>query len=633
MAERIIDQWAGLNHKTIMRGLGSAVEDLPSWVPRSEFRRLNAYRILAAYRLNASREFVEADSDDDRVDRREYGDADLFVRQVAAAVIGRGASLSVTGSNRPPEEPPEDASPEQVAEFQRVSAAFPQLVQRQAEISKWAEDEQWSLRINNAEEDAVGIGDTVYWLTFSARRNRVRLRVLDPGFYFPVYAADGDADDYPSKVHLAWEYEEEDGIDSFTRRGEPVRWLRRITYELVQTEPRTVAYSEDPVTETCLMTDARWRLNDLRGDARDLDIASAFITENDEGQPILELDLGIDFIPVVHLPNMGATGGSPWGTSLLISVAQVLDDIQIADTDSSAAMSVAGGPPIAVAGTSKSETVEHYGPRTTWFLPTGGGASVLDTSKGLESLQKHVDRLFKRASTNARVPEEVLGKTGAADVPSGLALALSFGPFEVMVEQARLVRRFKYGLLLKMVQRLHVARGAWQGKVYPAEVVFGSALPSDFNTLTEILGKLSGGKQLVSRATALGILSNAGLPIPDVPTEVDRVEGEDFESANMLYRATRSPALAADYLRRDLPVDVLMEQLSKYLQREVRIDEVEELFDQKRAAEDAQKVLDAQRASESMEKGRQGATVSDSAPQGGGNRSRQSGRSKERGSG
>lgn len=615
--ERVIDQWAGLNHKGIMHGSPGNVPEQPSWVPREEFRRLNAYRVLAAYRLNASKEFVQASSDDERLARREYGDADLFVRQVAAAVIGRGASLSVIGANRPPEEPPEDASPEQTAEFERVKAAFPQLVTRQADISKWAEDEQWALRINGAEEDAVALGDTVYWLTFSAKKKRARLRVLDPGFYFPVYPADGDADDYPSKVHLAWEYEQPGPATLFKRRAEPERWLRRITYELVPTEPRQVRYSDELVTETCLMTDARWRLNDLKGTAEDLDITTAVITENDEGLPIFELDLGIDFIPVVHLPNMGATGGSPWGTSLLTSIAQVLDDIQIADTDSSEAETIAGGPPIALAGTSKTETTEHYGPRTVWFLPSGGGASVLDTSKGLESLQAHVDRLFKRASTNARVPEEVLGKTGAADVPSGLALALSFGPFEVMVEQARLVRKFKYGLLLKMVQRLHIAQGVWEGAVYPAEVVFGSALPSDFGTLTDILTKLTGNKQLVSRSTALGILSNAGLPIPDVPTEVDRIEGEDYDSANMLYRATRSPALAAELLRLDLPEDVLMEQVGKLIGRDVKLDEVRELFDQKKAAEEAQKVLDAQRASESMGNAREGGTVSRNAPAGG----------------
>ena len=117
MAERVIDQWAGLNHKSIMTGTPGNAPAAPTWVPRTEWRRLNAYRVLAAYRLNAAREYAAADSDDDRMARREYGDADLLIRQTAAAMIGRGASLAVVGSERPPEEPPADASAEQFAEF------------------------------------------------------------------------------------------------------------------------------------------------------------------------------------------------------------------------------------------------------------------------------------------------------------------------------------------------------------------------------------------------------------------------------------------------------------------------------------------------------------------------------------
>lgn len=614
--DRVIDQWAGLNHKALMRDSATATVPGPAtWIPRDEFRRINAYRILSGYRLNAAKEFVEATDETERLFRREYGDADLFVRQTAAAIIGRGAALQVAGSNRPPEDPPEDAPQSVIDEFNRVKAAYGAIVQRQAEVDQWARDEQWSLRVNSGEEDATGLGDGIYWLTFSAKRNRVRLRTLDPGFYFPVYAPDGDADDYPTKIHLAWEYEERKP-DVFGS-GNVVRWLRRITYELVETEqPYSVPYSKDPVTQVCLLSDARWDMGNMTGTALDLDIGQAVFNVNDDGELMDELDLGIDFIPVVHVPNMG---GDPWGTSLLTGIAQVLDDMQIADTDAVDAASVAGGPPIVLMGASASGPVKHYGPKTLWEVPVGGGASVLDTSKGLASLHDQQDKLFARASTNARVPEEVLGKVSAADVPSGLALSLSFGPFEVMIEQARLVRGFKYELLLKMVQRLHIAYGVWKGDVFPAGVEFGSALPSDFGALTEILNKLTGNdKALMSRATAVSVLRNAGMPIPDVSVEVDRIRGEDYAGANLLYRATRSPAIAATYLGEDLPEDVLMEQLGKFLARDVRLDEVRALFDAHKAAEDAQKVLDAEAASKRMD----AAKVSATPPSGGGGNGR-----------
>jgi hypothetical protein len=606
VTERIIDQWAGLNHKPVMQGRSTTAPEPPSWIPRLDRRRLTAYIVLAAYRLNAAKEFVDIDTsaDADRADlqrlaRREYGDADLFIRQTAAAIVGRGATLTVIGAEAPPEEPPETAGELVKAEFQRVKATYPQLVERQQQLDEWAEAEQWPLRVNNAEETAQGIGDAVYWLTFSTRRKRVKLRTLDPGFYFPVYPAGGDTDDYPDKVHLCWEYEEDPTEGGFGNlHGEPVRWLRRITYELVPTfESYTPAYASEPAEKTCLMTDARWNLSVTSGTVHDLSIDRAIFNANEDGEEIRDLDLGIDFIPVVHLPNMD---GDPWGTSLLMAIAQIIDDLQIADTDASSAASIAGAPPIAVAGTTGSSDL-RYGHGMVWQLPNGGGASVLDTSKGLESLHTHQDRLFKRASTNARVPEEVLGRVGANEVPSGTALSLSFGPFEIMVEQARLVRKFKYQLLLKMVQRLHIAAGAWQGEVHPAEVRFGSALPADFSTLADLLLKLTGSKALLGRSTAVNMLRAAGMPIDNVNVEADGIKHEDFDGANMVYRATRSPALAAEYLGLELPEDVLMEQLSKVLKREVSLDEVRDLFDQKKEAENAQKVLDAEEASKRME--------------------------------
>lgn len=134
--DRIIDQWAGLNHKPIMQGTYTNVQGPPNWVHRDERRRLQAYMILAAYRLNSAREFVAVDTstdapdpDDQRLARREYGDADLFIRQTAAAIIGRGATLKVLGADKPPEEPPAEAGEQVRQEYERVKAAYPQLVE------------------------------------------------------------------------------------------------------------------------------------------------------------------------------------------------------------------------------------------------------------------------------------------------------------------------------------------------------------------------------------------------------------------------------------------------------------------------------------------------------------------------
>jgi hypothetical protein len=588
------DHWAGLNHKAVMRGEFTGDIPLPpTWVPPDDQRRLRAYSVLGAYLNNNSNVYVRA-AEDVKANRREYGDSELLVSQVSSSIVGRGARIAVEGAERPPEEPPEGASASEVSRFQRIKAQYPRIVERQEEMDAWAKKEEWPLRVAEEENLCLGLGDGVYWLTWSTEQRRVLARVMDPGFYFPVYGPRDDGKSFPKKVHLAWEYEDH------TDRQHPRKFVRRITYEMRRLEemglaPKRYAYQEageDASPWTCLMTDLTWDLSDVRTDIADLSLSAAMVEVNEDGLPIFELDLGIDFIPIVHVPN---TGTQPWGTSILTRIAQVIDDLQVADTDSADAASVAGGPPIAVAGATTSDTYTSYGPKTVWELPSGGGASVLDTSKGLESLQTHSDRLFDRAVTNAQVPREILGKVAANEVPSGLALALSFGPFEVLIERERQVRSFKYELLLKMVQRMHIVGGEWEAPVFPAGVTFGSALPSDIQALTGILMKLVNNRPILSRVTAARMLAEQGFPIPDIATEADRVQAEDFEGAALLYRGMRAPQMAAEYLGMELPEDVLMEALGRLLKRDISLDEVRDLFDEQKAREEELKIAEAEK--------------------------------------
>ena len=65
-----------------------------------------------------------------------------------------------------------------------------------------------------AESDAVSLGDSVYVLAPDAGKQRPRLRVYDPGFYFPdttTLVPGWVEDDYPPIVHIAWEETDADG--------------------------------------------------------------------------------------------------------------------------------------------------------------------------------------------------------------------------------------------------------------------------------------------------------------------------------------------------------------------------------------------------------------------------------------
>ena len=540
MPDRTLDNYAALSHKKAISEPSTARNGVNGpfpwdWVGAEHKRRLVAYTILEAYRRNVARWYVTASNEEVRDARREYGDSDLLMRQVASSVLGRGYRIRTEDGDE------NESGPEKA---------------RQDELEEWSEDEQMELKLLENEHNALSLGDSVLWFSYSSKKKRVRCHVIDPGSYFPVYKADSDGEDYPPKIHLAWEFEDWD--QSLQR---DIRFVRRITFELRDSEPYSVPYQDEPATQRCYMTDATWTIDQLDWAMRDrgpddFKRNGAIIRANEDGEPILDLDLGIDFIPVVHLANFG---GHPWGTSLFTNVAHVIDDIQMCDTDAANAADVAGAPPIVVVGADGTET-KNYGPGTVWTVGAGGSASVLDTSKGLDSLENHADKLYKRFTVNSRVPREILGITGAAEAPSGTALALSFNPFKRLMIELRLARKFKYKLMLKMVQRLMVVYGQWSGPVHKAWIEFGAALPEDLEGTVAMVRELANAdRPLLSRETGLGLIADAGLNVEDIAGEIEKVHQEDFDAARLIQMGTDSTELAAAHLGLKIP-DVTREE-------------------------------------------------------------------------
>lgn len=544
MPDRTLDNYAALSHKAAISEPSIARNGLNGpfpwdWVGAENKRRLVAYTILEAYRRNVARWYVTASSEEVRDIRREYGDPDLLMRQVASSVLGRGYRIRVEDGDDT------ESGPEKT---------------RQDELAEWSEDEQMELKLLENEHNALSLGDSVLWFSYSSRKKRVRVHVIDPGFYFPVYQADADGEDYPSRVHLAWEFED---WDRGSQRD--IRYVRRITFELRDVPAYSVPYQDEPASQRCYMTDATWTIDALDWEMRDrgpddFKPSKAVFRTNEDGQSIDDLDLGVDFIPVVHLANFG---GHPWGTSLFTNVAHVIDDIQMCDTDAAEAADVAGGPPIVVAGADGSEA-KTYGPKTVWTVPTGGQASVLDTSGGLDSLENHGDKLYKRFTVNSRVPREILGITGAAEAPSGTALALSFNPFKRLMIELRLARKFKYRLVLKMVQRLMVTYGQWEAPVHKAWIEFGAALPEDLEGTVAMVRELANAdRPLISRRTGLGLIADAGLNVEDLDAEIEAVHGEDWDAARLIHDATDSVEMAAEHLGIELPEETREERVAK----------------------------------------------------------------------
>lgn len=591
--EIVYDSWTPISFKRAFgnkRQMGEGYGfHAPDWTGPEHLRRLQAYSILRSYQDNASREFFNGNRAMIE-ERREYGDAALLVETVVGALLGEDQQIVTEGAEELALEEPPDPGTDSEGNPLPPPPPDPEEEQRRADaeaamglqdfLRQWAQDERLGLKLIETERLAVGLGDGVYSLGWDGDKKRPRLRVWDPTFYFPVLT-DSNEDDFPVRVHIAWEVDDPNQPTTGTRVK-----VRRITWEMGDIQPaeregtvrrllgsgdqlfsgdirrtdgkiqRQYPWNENPSTTTCYYTDATWTIDKGNRSIDDLTEATAVYEEDDEGE-IKRRDLHIDFMPVVHLPNTVALLNH-FGRSLLATVLQILDDISSADTDLSAASATTGHPIITLQGASVSK--DSKGRSTLTYRPgeileSGDGKmDVLDTSRALAALMDYIEFLLKRLSVNSRVSEALMGRIKPSEVPSGIALQLGFGPTDSLIRSMRLVRAEKYPLLLKFAHRMFQAAeaaGEDMVEVPPewihTEVVMGSFLPQDqAAAVTEVTALLQA--KAISIETGILMLMNAGLPIESVLEEVRRIQERDFEAANALLDATNDRDQVAQFL-------------------------------------------------------------------------------------
>lgn len=310
-----IDAWAALDHKMVA-GTGQPYWSAAPWIPQGERRRLNAYLVLAAYMHNNARSFLPWSAGiEARLERREYGDPALLVDTAHAAMLGDEQQIVVDLLPGTPTDDGSDDDEESDAEEAAEDAAEAARAKRAAWLEDWADRERFWLKLAECEKNAVGLGDGVYVLGWSAKHQRVRVRQYEPNAYFPVLTGDEDIDEFPGKVHLAWELAPEN--------ANAATLLRRITWELVPLDDthdgvtpviedgvvvgweRTYPWAPDaPSRVTCVMSDGTWRLADSAGRGMtDLSESKAMWAVNEDGFEVRRLDIGVDFIPVVHVAS------------------------------------------------------------------------------------------------------------------------------------------------------------------------------------------------------------------------------------------------------------------------------------------------------------------------------------------
>lgn len=559
-----VDLYGPLTYKKAFRHDDTALL-AATWVPQEHRRRLRAYTVFASYVQNVSREML--DGEKARLNRREYGDAKLIVETIVAAILGEETTIRVDDAGAETGEG-ESAKP--------VNADADAL---QEWFESWDDDEHVMLAVEEAESDAVGLGDGILEVTWDGTKKRPRVTVYEPGFYFPVLETlDQSNDVFPPKLHIAWEFERWQ-VDKHGNEV-PVKYVRKITWELRELpdgQTKSHPWNDEPTTLNCYKSDATWKFEDLGSRTVNLfSDSGAVFAKLPDGREIRDLDLDIDYIPVLHEPNTIARK-EHFGLSSLAFILQILDDIQATDTDLALASRTTGTPPLwskgplATADSRKQDPRDAEIKKVTTYGPGqlfDGEMGIVDTSKSLDALLGYIQFLLRRLSSNAQLPEAALGRVDPSKIDAGVIMALSFGPLARMVKKMRLVRQEKHPLLLKMVARTALKYSKLSGltlenpsKMPKVRLMYGRFMPLDRTAVIEMVTKLFAAK-LISRLQAVQtLMEEAGLSIEDANEEVVRIEHEDFEGAGLLADASDDINEARKYLGlEELPPDQVRPQ-------------------------------------------------------------------------
>lgn len=523
---KILDNYSEFEYKKLFTQSVGSFYTLPSWVPPDDQRRLRSYMILESFCRNKAREWVpegvEADSQD-QASRREYGDPELLVETALSSLIGENWRIQTKD----------------------VIEQNAQAQQQEETLLKWSETVNFAMKMFESERQSCKLGDSVYVLGVN-EEDRITLDTYDPGFYFPVLNAEtAGAGEYPEKVHIAWEWEDED--DNGTKRF----MVTRLTWELLDTEEPYSLPWNSKAGKTCIYSELTIDIADIPKTGK----ASMF-ANLDDYQPDKEVNMELDFLPIVHVPNT-INLQHHFGRSIISNVMQLLDDVQATDTDLQKSAATTGSPPIVVTGRGGSDDKQVYGPAV--ILRVGdGSATIMDTSRSLDALLKMKDSLLSRLSINSRTPEALLGRVKPNEVPSGIALTLGFTPHINLIREMRTVRTRKYNLLFKFAMRMmRVTDPAYYelpDEEFRADLVMGSFLPADLSATATVVIQLME-TEAISLETGLQMLLQAGVPVENLSEEIANIQKRDTERAQALVGITGDPNTALTYMGMPLITD------------------------------------------------------------------------------
>ena len=594
-------QYAPLYHRAGMGDNEGGEFEISSFYDDDQVERLKAYTILQAMLETVGRDYLippeGVDIEEWRAEWREHGDIAVYTDRVAAGVLGEEPTLGIVGADaeipdrvvlpdRPEPRPTEGVDPAVVAAeeraFQAEVAAYAaavedatarweeaqalaaELLDRQDWIQEWQTAEEYVSKSLAAEmEWTVPLGDSVRVFGWDPDLGRPTVEFYEPHTYMPVLDdVRGSAE--PNKVHLVWEYK--DPVDEVDK-------VRRMTWEMLPVDPNHPAhepgvdlgqappYVEDVASWkwSCLHTDVIVRKDDFEGPNEPIgtgEYQEVLLPGTDTPVPANRIPISLDELPVTHYTNDLTIGDRHFGRSLFIRAAQLLDELAGTDTDESLASQWAARPPIAVSGLPGNVESVDLTPGKGLAITTDGRMFVVDMAQNLPAIGARKADMRRQVSVALSVPEGLVGRVDANDVPSGIAFTLSFTSFQQLVGRARMARAPKHAKDGRLVQKIAIANGdeslGGSTVVYPVEMRFGSFMPQDLAALAAVLKTLRDAG-LVSKSTGVAELQQVGMGSGSVEVEVDLIRHEETDKALEIADATGSTELAARWLGVSIP--------------------------------------------------------------------------------
>jgi hypothetical protein len=460
------------------------------YIPEDHLRRLKAYEILESFYYNYSRDyrfFPESGSVSQNDSILEPGDAAWVCDTIKSKLLGNGAVIAA--------DLPEELQNVDVetlpAELQSLQE---NILEREKMMRSWWKKQNIFLKIDENERKCSYLGDCAYlveWVT--KKENGVEigypdLRTYDPGFVFPFFNCNDESLErngqlVQDRVIIGWQDISKAIMDNIG--SDQYFVIFRDIYEL---------RIDKDGNKKCWRKHGYYKYNS----SEEVDIYNLIddnILNNDDKQ---WLDLGIDFMPVVVIPNI-TVQGHDFGLSNLHFILGMIDAIINTDTDLTKNSEKLGGATVFLAGKNISFAIDpttgkpvpvEIQPNTMYALGEGGDANLLDTSAMQKALLDTKDVIEKKLLRNSHITEIGAGVLDIGQI-STLSIKLLMQPLLDLIYPMRDQRNRYYSTIFFYVQRLYQIFGnveqkkVFDGDIFDFIIKFGNLLPGDEKTRLE----------------------------------------------------------------------------------------------------------------------------------------------------